>query len=227
MHAVALAAELGHPARSSIPRAADVFTRLGDADERPPPRLLPHPPDDADAERRRELDALRRARPRRGASTQFASEGIDAERGPLRPLRRTSATRTRSTASRCRSRTARSTPRRSRGSPSASTTPTSASTPTGSTRRSSSSACTSSPIAEVGKLEPAPLPVTGRPLGDALEGRARGRLRARGRPHARHLRRRAARAGDGSSTGRRSSRRRAAHQARARRRSRAGAPRTA
>ena len=40
-------------------------------------------------------------------------------------------------------------------------------------------------IAEVGKLEPAPLPVTGRPLDDALKGRRERRLRDRGRPRGR------------------------------------------
>ena len=146
MHAVALAAELG------IRKVVDPARRrrllgLGDADERPAPRLLRHPPDRPDAARTRgRLDALlRRARRRRALDAVRGARASRPEQVALPPLRRTSATRTRSTASRSPlpdgAIDAAAVERDRRPLPRART---SASTPTASTRRSSSSAATSS-----------------------------------------------------------------------------------
>ncbi len=86
MHAVALAAELGMREGRDPARGGRV-QRLGDADERPAPRLLRHPPDDA----RRPT----RAEPSRGLVDEIEDAGARAVRrrgdrgvdGPVRRVR--------------------------------------------------------------------------------------------------------------------------------------------
>ena len=190
MHAVALAAELGS-ARSSIPRAADVFSAWG--------MLM------SDLRRdyfvTRLIDAQRRAPAARRAARGDRRSGLDAvrARGDRRRSRcassatASSATRTRSTASRCRCPRhdrrgrdrgdRRHVPRRLR-------------------------ARVHVPARRAGRVRrrarrrdrrgrqarAAPLPMTGRTLERGEEGPAHGRLRDRGHPRGGDLRRRAARA---------------------------------
>ena len=135
---------------------------LGHDDERPPPRLLRHPPDRS--ERRGRADGSTRCSPRwpRRALEQFARGGHRRPSRCASCATASCATRTRSTASRCRFPTARSTRAAVERSRRRSTRPTSASTPTASTRRSRSSASTSSRSPRSASSTPARLPVTGR-----------------------------------------------------------------
>ena len=199
MHAVALAAELGIR-QGGDPARGRRLLGLGDADERPPPRLLRHPPDDDD---RGERAAARRAARRDDAARARRSSGARASARSRcgSSASGTSATRTRSTASRCRCPTARSTRLRSREI---------ADSFHGAYEREYTYRLDAPvefvgahvvAIAEVGKLTPAPLPVTGRSLGDALKGRRQVDYATEGVHEADIYARRAARARDAASTG--------------------------